>query len=51
MSCLAVDALSLDLVDEAGHLCHLSEKENLREFASEFLEGRKKYILIKVVSE
>ena len=44
-------AAILDLIDETGALSNLSEKSNLTDYASQYLEGRRKYILIKVISK
>jgi len=41
----------LDLIDETGALSNISEKTSLTDYASQYLEGRRKYILIKVTSK
>nr|XP_002120558.1 uncharacterized protein C22orf15-like [Ciona intestinalis] len=47
--CRCGDEAILDLVDEAGNVSNISDKENLTEYASQYLEGRRKYVLIKVI--
>ncbi|XP_076818083.1 uncharacterized protein C22orf15-like [Clavelina lepadiformis] len=47
--CKCGGGVILDLVDESGTLSNISENNNLSEYASQFLEGRRKYVLIKVI--
>lgn len=46
--CRRSDAETLDLVDENGQVANISDAENSSEYASQFVEGRKNYVLIKV---
>merc|ERR1712228_353143 len=46
--CFCQDGIILDLVDEQGNVSNISDKDNLGEYASQFLEGRRNYVLIRV---
>ncbi|XP_039254974.1 uncharacterized protein C22orf15-like [Styela clava] len=39
----------LDLVDENGNVAMISDADNSTEYASQFLEGRKNYVLIRII--
>jgi len=46
--CYCQDGIILDLVDEQGNVSNISEKDNLGEYANQFLEGRRTYVLIRI---